>query len=110
MDFSHEFDIREQERKFRDQIELAITYKKPLIIHARKAVDETVGILKSYQNIVGGVFHCYSGGKKRINEVLGLGENWFLGIDGNLTYEVGLAEVVKNIPRERLLLETDSRC
>ena len=36
-----------------------------------------------------------------------LGNNWYFGIDGNLTYEVGLAEVVRNIPKDRLILETD---
>jgi TatD DNase family protein len=54
------------------------------------------------------VFHCYAGGNKRIKKVIDLGENWYFGIDGNLTYEDGLVEVVKNIPKDRLLLETDS--
>jgi len=91
---------------FKSQIELAIKYKKPLIIHARKAVDEVIEILKEYKNL-SGVFHCYAGGNKRIKKVLDLGENWYFGIDGNLTYEVGLVDVVKNIPKDRLLLETD---
>lgn len=96
-----------QEKLFRTQIELAIKYKLPLIIHARKAVDEVIKILGEYKNI-SGVFHCYAGGNKRIKKVIDLGENWYFGIDGNLTYEDGLVEVVKNIPKERLLLETDS--
>ncbi|MCL4384353.1 TatD family hydrolase [Patescibacteria group bacterium] len=108
LDFSHEFNFKEQERKFRAQIELAITYRKPLIIHARKAVDETVVILNEYAKIVGGVFHCYSGGRKRIPKITDLGERWFMGIDGNVTYEEGLAGVVKSIPKDRLVLETDS--
>lgn len=95
-----------QEINFRKQIELAQKYKKPLIIHARKAVDEVIKILKNYKNI-SGVFHCYAGGKKRIKNVLELGENWYFGIDGNLTYEIGLEEVVMNIPKDRLILETD---
>jgi TatD DNase family protein len=97
----------EQEVLFRGQIDLAIKYKLPLIIHARKAVDEVIEILKEYKNL-SGVFHCYSGGKKRIQKILELGENWFFGIDGNLTYEDGLVEIVKLIPKDRLLLETDS--
>jgi len=91
---------------FRIQIELAQKYKKPLIIHARKAVDEVIKNLKEYKDIRG-VFHCYAGGKKRIKNVLELGENWYFGIDGNLTYEIGLEEVVMNIPKDRLILETD---
>ena len=97
-------DFKEMEIVFRSQIELAIKYKKPLIIHSRKAMDETIEILKNYKNI-SGVIHCYTGGVKRIKNVP---ENFYLGIDGNITYEDGLVEVVKNIPKDRLVLETDS--
>jgi len=107
LDFSSEYILEWQENTFRSQIELAQKYNKPLIIHARKAVDETVEILKEYKNLTG-VFHCYAGGIKRIKKVLDLGENWYFGIDGNLTYEIGLEEVVKNIPKNRIVLETDS--
>ena len=107
LEFLGDFDKEKQEFLFRKQIELAQKYKKPLIIHARKAVDETVEILKEYENL-SGVFHCYAGGNKRIKKVLELGENWYFGIDGNLTYEEGLVDVVKNIPKDRLVLETDS--
>ncbi|MEI8067366.1 MAG: TatD family hydrolase [Candidatus Shapirobacteria bacterium] len=100
-------DKKEQEILFKGQIEIALKYKLPLIIHARKAVDETIEILKEYKNL-SGVFHCYAGGKKRIQKILDLGENWYFGIDGNLTYEDGLIEVIKNIPKDRLILETDS--
>jgi len=105
LDYSRGVD-KNQEKFFRIQIELAQKYKLPLIIHARKAVDEVIKILKEYKNIRG-VFHCYAGGKKRIKNVLELGENWYFGIDGNLTYEIGLEEVVANIPKDRLILETD---
>jgi len=104
MEFVGDYNQKLQEACFRKQIELAQKYKLPLIIHARKAVDEVVEILKEYKNI-NGVFHCYAGGKKRINKVLELG--FYLGIDGNLTYEDGLIDVVKNIPKEKLILETD---
>ena len=99
--------VKIQEEIFRAQIELAQKYNKPLIVHARRAVDETVEILKEYKDL-SGVFHCYAGGNKRIKKVVDLGLNWFFGIDGNLTYEIGLAEVVKNIPIDRLVIETDS--
>lgn len=107
LDFSQNFDQAAQEKAFRQQIELAQEKKLPLIIHARKAVDETIEVLSDYNNLAG-VFHCYSGGKKRVNKVVELGTNWYFGFDGNLTYEIGLAEVVKNIPKDRIVLETDS--
>ncbi|MFZ2152439.1 MAG: TatD family hydrolase [Microgenomates group bacterium] len=95
---------KDMEILFRRQIELAIKYDKPLIIHSRKAMEETLAILNSYTNLRG-VIHCYTGGIKRIKNIP---ESFYLGIDGNLTYEGGLGEVVKNIPKDRLLLETDS--
>jgi len=107
LEFLDEYDEARQIEIFRNQIELAEKYKLPLIIHARKAVDEVVEILKEYKNLTG-VFHCYAGGIKRIKKVIDLGESWYFGIDGNITYEVGLEEVIKNIPKDRLILETDS--
>lgn len=107
LEFMGDFDQKLQEDNFIIQIELAKKYDKPLIVHSRKAADETVAILKKYQNLRG-VIHCYTGGKKRIKDYLGISDSWYFGIDGNLTYEIGLEEVVKNIPKNRLILETDS--
>lgn len=107
LEFLGEVDKQRQEIVFKKQIELAQKYKKPLIVHARKAVDETIQILSEYQDLRG-VIHCYSGGKKRVKRILDLSGEWFFGFDGNLTYEIGLEEVVKSIPRDRVLAETDS--
>jgi len=104
LEFLGEVNKEKQIEYFRKQIELAQKYKKPLIIHARKAVDGAVEILKEYKNI-SGVFHCYAGGIKRIKKIEEL--NFYFGIDGNLTYEDGLVDVVKKIPKDRLILETD---
>lgn len=106
-DFSGAYNPLAQERLFRGQIALSLFHKKPLIVHSRKAMEETLEILKSYKNLLG-VIHCYSGGKKRIRQIIDLPGEFYFGIDGNLTYEDGLLEVVKNIPKERLVLETDS--
>jgi len=107
LEYLGEVDIKKQELFFRKQIELAQKYKKPLIIHARKAVDEVIEILGEYRDL-SGVFHCYSGGKKRVKKVIDLPGKWYFGFDGNITYEVGLEEVVKEIPHDRILAETDS--
>lgn len=107
LEFLGEVDKQRQEIVFKKQIELAQKYKKPLIVHARKAMEETIQILSEYQDLRG-VIHCYSGGKKRVKKVLDLPGVWYFGFDGNLTYEVGLEEVVKSIPRDRVLAETDS--
>jgi len=107
LEYLGEVDMKRQEEYFRKQIEVAQKYNKPLIIHARKAMDEVIKILSEYKELKG-VIHCYSGGKKRINKVLELPGEWYFGFDGNITYEVGLNEVLKGIPRDRILAETDS--
>lgn len=101
-----EADRKKQIELFRKQITLSQKINRPLIVHSRQASEETLEILGEYKNLCG-VIHCYSGGKKRIKRFLELPGMWYFGIDGNLTYEIGLEEVVKNIPKERLILETD---
>ncbi len=103
----NEFDRKRQIDLFRKQIVMSQNVNRPLIVHSRQASDEMLQILGEYKNLRG-VIHCYSGGKKRIKKYLDLPGEWYFGIDGNLTYEIGLEEVVKNIPKDRLILETDS--
>lgn len=107
LEFTDGVDKKRQEILFRGQIAVALKHKKALIVHSREASDETADILLSYKNLRG-VIHCYTGGKKRVKKYLEISDNWFFGIDGNLTYEIGLNEVVKNIPKDRLVLETDT--
>lgn len=102
-----ESDRKKQVELFKKQIELSQKVNRPLIVHSRQASDEMLEILGEYKNL-SGVIHCYTGGKKRIKKYLELPGIWYFGIDGNLTYEPGLEEVVKNIPKDRLVLETDS--
>lgn len=102
-----EVDKNLQIKFFEKQIELSLKYDKAIIVHSRKATEETLEVLKKYQNLRG-VIHCYSGGKKRIDQFLKLSREWYFGIDGNLTYESGLEEIVKFLPQDRLVLETDS--
>jgi TatD DNase family protein len=94
----------EQKQLFVGQIEIAIKYQLPLIIHSREAFIETVEILSQYKSR--GVWHCYTGGKKGIAKVQALG--YYFGLDGNLTYDEGLQNVARLIPIEKILLETDA--
>lgn len=98
-------ELTKQQEVFESQIKMAIDYDLPLVIHARKLNDEIIEILRKYPKHRG-VFHCYTGGKKRISKILDLGE-WYFGVDGNITYELGLEEVLREIPKERVLAETD---
>lgn len=97
---------KEQIFLFKKQIEIALALNLPLLIHARKALPQVLEILHSFQDKPRGVFHCYSGGKSDIKKIEELGFSF--GLDGNLTYDVGLQNVVREIPLEEILLETDS--
>jgi TatD DNase family protein len=99
-------DREKQIKLFKKQIELSQKVNRPLIVHSRESSDEMLEILRDYKNL-SGVIHCYSGGKKRIKKFLELPGMWYFGVDGNLTYEIGLEQVVQNIPKTRLILETD---
>lgn len=97
---------KEQISLFKKQIELAIKYHLPLIIHNRKASLELIEIIKEKRGKIRGVFHCFTGGKKLLEKILSL--DFYIGIGGLVTYNQGLQEVVKIIPLNKLLLETDS--
>ncbi len=90
---------------FELQLKLASKYNLPVIIHSRNATDDMLKILKNYK--LKGVIHCFSGSIETAKEFIKLG--YFLGIGGVLTFKNSkLGEVIKNIPMEYILLETDS--
>lgn len=95
---------------FEKQIDLALRLNKPLIIHSRKAFNETFKVLEKHffdsKGKLKGVFHCYSAGKSEIKKVETI--NFYFGLDGNLTYDSGLENISKIIPLEKIILETDS--
>ena len=106
--WSKEF-LKEQEMAFRMQLELAHKMSLPVIIHSRESTELIINILKDYKNQnLRGVFHAYSGSAETYRELQKLGD-WYIGIGGVLTYKkASIAETVKKIPLERILLETDS--
>ena len=97
-----------QRAAFISQIELAKELSLPIVIHCRKAFDETLAILKAAKGPnLRGIFHCFSGSLQQAHQIIDLG--FYLGIGGVLTYKnAGLAEVVKEIDLAHLVLETDS--
>lgn len=107
--------LEEQKEFFHGQLQLAAKFNLPVIIHARGLVDEVIKTILKFKNFkfrnspyTRGVFHCYAGGKKRISKILDLPGEWYFGVDGNVTYDQGLQNVVAEIPPDKLLLETDS--
>ena len=106
--WSKEF-IKEQETVFRMQLELADRHSLPVIIHSRESTELIINILKDCSHLnLRGVFHAYSGSSETFRELQKLGD-WYIGIGGVLTYKkASIAETVKKIPLDRILLETDS--
>lgn len=86
----------------------AIEYKRPLIIHTRNAMQETIDVIKEYSGKrLFGIFHCFGGSLQNANDIIDLG--FLLGIGGVLTYKnSGLDAVVKEIDLHHLVLETDA--
>ena len=91
---------------FEKQLSLAEKYNLPVIVHARESIQDTYNILKKYK--VKGTMHCYSGSLEMAKEFIKLG--FKIGVDGPITYKNNVkgVEVVKEIPIESILLETDS--
>ncbi len=95
-----------QKEFFKAQIELAKELDMPVIVHDRDAHGDTLDILKSTKPK--GVVHCFSGSKEMAREIIRLG--MYIGLNGVITFPNARKslEVVKEIPIERLVLETDS--
>lgn len=100
--------VPEQVQAFHRQIEWALHYKIPIVIHSRDSLPDCIAIVKEHQKgALTGIFHCFTGSYEQAMEIIDTG--LYLGIGGVLTYKnSGLGEVVKNIPMERLVLETDA--
>lgn len=99
---------RLQQRIFIRQLDLARQLDLPVCIHDRDAHGDTLAILKKEGHGLRGVLHCYSGSLEMAREFLKMG--WYLGVDGPLTFKnaAKLPEIIKTIPLERLLIETDA--
>lgn len=100
---------KEQEVAFRRQIEWASETGLPLVIHSRSAFDELFSIMDDYRGRgLTGVFHCFSGSEDEARKLLSF-DGFYLGIGGVVTYKKSnLPEVLRTVPLERVVLETDS--
>jgi len=100
------FDI--QKIAFREQINWAKELNVPIIIHARDSIDEIIQIVKEEKDErLTGIFHCFSGTIGQARQIMDL--EFYMGLGGVLTFKKsGLDQVVKDIPMEYLVLETDA--
>jgi TatD DNase family protein len=99
---------KEQQFVFETQMQWALDLKLPIAIHTRNAMGETIELVKPFaKKGLRGVFHCFSGSKESAAQIIEMG--FHLGLGGVLTYKnAGVAEAVKDIPIEYLVLETDA--
>jgi TatD DNase family protein len=97
-----------QKMWFIRQLELARELNKPVIIHSREAAGDTLEIMSRYGKELKGVIHCFSYSSEMAEAYIKMG--FYLGIGGVITFQNAkkLKEVVKAVPLEFLVLETDS--
>lgn len=98
----------QQEEAFLRQCQWAIDYDLPICIHAREAIDELLTLIGEVNNPkLRGVFHCFTGDVQQAQQAVDFG--FYLGMGGVATFKNGgLEPVLKQLPRERILLETDA--
>ena len=95
----------EQIKLLERQLKIAEQYHLPVIIHSREATEDTINTLKKYK--VTGVIHSFSGSLETAKIYIKMG--YLLGINGVITFKNSkLKEVIKEIPLENIILETDS--
>ncbi|MBT8043254.1 MAG: TatD family hydrolase [Kiritimatiellales bacterium] len=104
----------EQKKLFNENLALALEFEKPVVVHSRDADEDTVALLKEYSKAWKGgegrcgVLHCFTREVSFAREVLDLG--LMISFSGIVTFANAdpLREVVRYVPDDRLLIETDS--
>jgi TatD DNase family protein len=102
-------DLGWQRARFRTHIQAAILANKPLIIHTRRAAEDTLTIMREENaQLVGGVMHCFTESLAVAEAAIALG--FYISFSGIVTFKNALAlkDVAKSIPLDRVLIETDS--
>jgi TatD DNase family protein len=111
LDYHYDFSPREvQKAAFIEQMGIAASAKKPIVIHTREAWDDTLALIEQHwtPHGIGGILHCFSGGPDAARRALDLG--FYLSFGGIVTFPKALAvqESAKATPRDRILIETDA--
>lgn len=102
-------DFERQKKLFSAQVEFALKHNKPLMIHSRDAYDELIEILSVYKKDnpkLRGDIHFFSGNLVQAKQFVALG--FTLSFDGPITFVRDYDEVIKNIPLEFIMAETDA--
>jgi TatD DNase family protein len=99
---------QQQYDAFHEQVEWALHYDLPIVIHSRDSTTECINIVHQHQKgTLKGIFHCFGSDYDSALKIIDLG--FYLGIGGVITYKnSGLAAVLEKIPLENIVLETDA--
>ncbi|MDT8406881.1 MAG: TatD family hydrolase [Methylococcales bacterium] len=109
LDYFHPHDVSQQQQRFITHIEAAKQAGKPLIIHTRDAGEDTLALLKQHNaSQVGGIIHCFTESLSFAQQAMALG--FYISFSGIVTFKnaTALQEVARQVPDDRLLIETDS--
>lgn len=108
LDYYWDLSFKDQQWEvFDKQVQLAIKHQLPIVIHSRNSLDDCISLVRRYKGQLTGIYHCFSGSIEQARAIMDLG--FYMGIGGVVTYKnSGLAEVVKEIPMEYIVLETDA--
>jgi TatD DNase family protein len=108
LDYHYDFSPRDvQQEVFRGQLRLAGELKRPVVIHTREAEDDTLAILHQHPDVTG-VLHCFTGSATLARAAVDIG--FYISLAGIITFPKAaeLREVARQVPLDRLLVETDS--
>ncbi|CAH0478033.1 unnamed protein product [Peronospora belbahrii] len=116
LDYSLSFPAPEVQKKwFAEQLAMACALKKPLFLHERLAHDDFIQLIdEAIMNFDGyfppAVVHCFTGNEDELKAYIARGDNWYIGVTGFICKKQGAAlkQMVKHVPRHRLVLETDA--
>lgn len=109
LDYYWDMTFKEQQiAAFGTQIDWALQYDLPIVIHSRESLQDCIDIVRSKQNgKLRGIFHCFSGNAHEAQQIVELG--MYLGIGGVLTFKNSkLAEALTDIDLQHMVLETDA--
>ncbi len=101
--------LKEQQKALDEQIQWALEYRLPLVLHCREAFPELFEVLAPYKNTeLNGIFHSFTGTSEEAEQVLEY-SRFVFGINGVVTFKKStLPEILTRIPLDRIVLETDS--
>ena len=106
LDYYYNFsEPRDQKRVYHEQLEMAYDIELPAVVHCRDSDDDVLSGIQKYSNSKG-VIHCFSSNLNFANSILETG--FYISFTGLITFVKELEEVVRDIPLEKMMVETDS--